>query len=42
MTYTSDYFDVILDYARDLIEKGLAYADNTDFETMRKQRQSKI
>lgn len=42
LTYTSDYFDVIFDYARDLIKKGLAYADNTDVETMRKQRQARI
>lgn len=42
LTYTSDYFDIIFDYARDLIKKGLAYADNTDVETMRKQRQARI
>lgn len=42
LTYTSDYFDIIFDYGRDLIKKGLAYVDNTDVETMRKQRQSKI
>lgn len=42
LTYTSDYFDVIFDYGRDLIKKGLAYVDNTDVETMRKQRQNRI
>lgn len=41
VTYTSDYFDVIFDYARDLIKRGLAYVDNTDVDTMRKQRQAK-
>lgn len=42
LTYTSDYFDVIFDYGRDLIKKDLAYVDNTDVETMRKQRQARI
>ena len=30
LTYTSDYFDVIFEYGRDLIKRGLAYVDNTD------------
>lgn len=42
LTYTSDYFDVIFEYGRQLIKKGLAYVDNTDVETMRKQRKDKI
>ncbi len=42
LTYTSDYFDVIFDYARQLIKKNLAYCDNTDVETMRKQRKDRI
>lgn len=37
-SHTSDYFDVILDYARQLIREGLAFMDNTDQETMRKER----
>lgn len=42
LTYTSDYFDIIFEHGRDLIKRGLAYVDNTDVETMRKQRQGKI
>ena len=42
LSYTSDYFDVIFNYGRDLIKKNLAYVDNTDVETMRKQRKDKI
>ncbi len=34
ITHTSDYFDVLYDYAIQLIKKGLAYADNTDQETV--------
>jgi glutamyl-tRNA synthetase len=41
VSYTSDYFDTIYDYAKVLIRKGLAYLDNTDVETMRKQRQAR-
>ena len=37
-SHTSDYFDVILNYARQLIQEGLAFMDNTDQETMRKER----
>ena len=37
-SHTSDYFDVILDYARQMIREGLAFMDNTDQETMRKER----
>lgn len=42
LSFTSDYFDVIIDYARELIKKGLAYVDNTDVETMRKQRMERV
>lgn len=42
LTYTSDYFDVIFEYGRTLIKKNLAYVDNTDVDTMRKQRKEKI
>lgn len=42
LTYTSDYFDVIFEYGRQLIKKNLAYVDNTDVDTMRKQRQERI
>jgi len=42
LSYTSDYFDLILDFGRDLIKRNLAYVDNTDVETMRKQRMEKV
>lgn len=41
LSYTSDYFDVIINYARDLIKNGKAYVDNTDADTLRKQRQNR-
>ena len=41
-SYTSDYFDMIINHARDLIKRDLAYVDNTDVETMRKQRFDKV
>lgn len=37
-THTSDYFDHLYEKALDLIERGLAYADDTDMETMRYER----
>ena len=42
LSYTSDYFDLIMDHARDMIKRGLAYCDNTDVETMRKERMEKV
>lgn len=38
LTYTSDYFDQILEFGKQLINKGLAYVDNTPLETMREER----
>ncbi|CAG8124601.1 unnamed protein product [Penicillium salamii] len=38
MTYTSDYFDELFDYCVKIIKQGDAYADDTDKETMQKQR----
>jgi glutamyl-tRNA synthetase len=38
LTHSSDYFDVIFDYACKLILSGKAYVDNTDVDTMRQQR----
>ena len=35
LTYTSDYFPKIFELLRGLIEKGLAYVDNTPVEKMR-------
>lgn len=38
MTYTSDYFDYLYDMCKKLIGMGMAYADDTDQETMRDER----
>ncbi|KFA72457.1 hypothetical protein S40288_08346 [Stachybotrys chartarum IBT 40288] len=42
LTYTSDYFDYLYDMCKKLINLGLAYADDTDQETMRAQRMDGI
>lgn len=38
ITYTSDYFDVTKEYMEKLIQLGLAYADDTPAEEMKKER----
>lgn len=38
LSYTSDYFDYLYDMAIRMIKEGHAYADDTDQETMQKQR----
>jgi glutamyl/glutaminyl-tRNA synthetase len=38
VTHTSDYFDLLYEKALDLIKRGLAYADDTNVETMRYER----
>ncbi|CAD8144692.1 unnamed protein product [Paramecium octaurelia] len=38
LSHSSDYFDLAEEKARFLIKKGLAYCDNTDKETMKKER----
>lgn len=38
LTHSSDYFDRLYEYALQLIREGKAYADNTDRETMQKER----
>lgn len=38
MSYTSDYFDELYEYAIQMIKDGNAYADDTDKETMAHQR----
>jgi len=41
ITYTSDYFDIILNKCLELIQKGDAYLDCTDNDTMKEQRKNK-
>ncbi|RHY32170.1 hypothetical protein DYB32_002796 [Aphanomyces invadans] len=38
VTYTSDSFPIIIEYARQLIKDGLGYMDNTSQEQMREER----
>ena len=42
VTYSSDYFDTIRDYCKQLIKDGLAYADDTPAEEMKEQRDEGI
>lgn len=42
LTYSSDYFQVMYDYAIQLIKDGLAYVDDTVQEVMREQRMDGI
>lgn len=42
VTYTSDSFELLIQYAKKLIEKGLAYMDNTAQEQMRQERMDGI
>lgn len=42
VTFSSDYFQVMYDYAIQLIKDGLAYVDDTPLETMREQRMDGI
>lgn len=41
-TYTSDYFDIMLDYCEKLLKEGKAYADDTEPEQMKNEREQKI
>lgn len=38
LTYSSDYFERLAEYCRELIRRGKAYADDTPKETMNEQR----
>jgi glutamyl-tRNA synthetase len=38
ISYTSDYFDELYEYCKQMIKNGKAYADDTEKETMQKQR----
>lgn len=42
-TYTSDYFDKMLDMCEnDMLKKGLAYVDDTDGDQMRLEREQRV
>jgi glutamyl-tRNA synthetase len=38
LTWTSDHFDLIYNYALEMIKKGKAYVDDTPLEEMRHER----
>ena len=38
ITYTSDYFQVLYEYCKQMIQSGFAYADDTEQENMKKER----
>ncbi|KAK0429195.1 hypothetical protein QR680_011244 [Steinernema hermaphroditum] len=40
-THSSDHFDTMLKYCEQLLREGKAYADDTDTETMRKEREER-
>ncbi|XP_013779580.1 bifunctional glutamate/proline--tRNA ligase-like [Limulus polyphemus] len=40
-SYTSDYFDVLLQSCEDLLKSGKAYVDDTDGETMKVEREER-
>lgn len=42
-TYTSDYFDKMLDMCENImLKKGLAYVDDTDGDKMRIEREQRV
>lgn len=41
-TFTSDYFDIMLQYCEQLLKEGLAYADDTEAELMKNEREQRI
>lgn len=41
-TYSSDYFDLMLEYCEKLLKEGKAYVDDTEPELMKQQREQKI
>ncbi|KAJ3655807.1 hypothetical protein Zmor_014918 [Zophobas morio] len=41
-THTSQYFDLMLEYCEKLLKENKAYADDTDPETMKTQREQRI
>jgi len=42
LTRTSDHFDLLINYCEQLLKDGKAYVDDTDSETMRKEREERI
>ncbi|KAL7579662.1 hypothetical protein ACA910_021812 [Epithemia clementina (nom. ined.)] len=42
VTYTSDYFEVMLGYAKQLMQQGLAYMDDTPQEQMKVERENRV
>ena len=42
LTHTSDYFDLILDYGRQMLRESKAYVDDTPVDQMRKERMDGI
>lgn len=40
-TFTSDYFELLLEKCEELLKKGLAYVDDTDPETMKAEREQR-
>lgn len=40
-TFTSDYFELLLEKCEELLRKGLAYVDDTDPETMKVEREQR-
>ncbi|CAD5210511.1 unnamed protein product [Bursaphelenchus xylophilus] len=41
-THSSDWFDKMLEYCEKLLKEGKAYVDDTDMETMRKEREERV
>ncbi|KAJ1360384.1 hypothetical protein KIN20_019342 [Parelaphostrongylus tenuis] len=41
-THSSDYFEIMLEMCERLLREGKAYVDDTDTETMRKEREERI
>lgn len=40
-SHTSDHFDSLINYCERMIKEGKAYVDNTDPETMKKEREER-
>ena len=41
LTHTSDHFDSLIKYCEQMIKVGKAYVDDTDPETMKKEREER-